>query len=474
MRKITIDENLANELGFKSLRGLKVSLSRTFGKGTYKNSEVSVDKLIVLASKKNQLSTVGRLFKRLKNDKSIAGTTDIYNKAKSIIEEIKIRQGEFTYNDCGVDDISAILFEMYKNKEITYKKLRQTVIDYKLKLPIIFNDSKESIKEFEYVNRDIYTNYNHYADGQSKYSKVNPNLERIDVIGCRWLIQQKNSETDEVLKTMNKIKADLVRSEWRPDGFIELAVGYDEDCPNLCVYHDHVLIGHYHFYPYDTNEYKENDYIDLEKKILRLFKYENIDEKYIELLHIMRSNFDKKYIMHEQEVLKNMKEKSEHWFEKGNEIFIFIQQYSNQGYTMYCYQDGTEINHYTFNNKMGTADFYLELNKFRDMLDDLEEKEWDKYGKHATWTIITLRHLALEQQRKNEEYERKSREENYNRYKNYDYSSLFNSTTTTLTPDEKEIFKKCYKKMSFEFHPDRGGKIEDMQVLNNLRDKLVG
>ncbi|MGF7184949.1 ribosomal protein S18 [Desulfitispora alkaliphila] len=46
MRKIEISNQLADQLNFKNLRGLKMSISRTFGKGTIQDNQVEVDRAI--------------------------------------------------------------------------------------------------------------------------------------------------------------------------------------------------------------------------------------------------------------------------------------------------------------------------------------------------------------------------------------------------------------------------------------------
>ena len=74
-----------------------------------------------------------------------------------------------------------------------------------------------------------------------------------------------------------------------------------------------------------------------------------------------------------------------------------------------------------------------------------------------------------EQKRKEEETKRKYSQES--KYWNYDFSGMLDSKST-FNDLEKQMLKRMYKKMAVECHPDHGGKMEDMQVLNALKDKL--
>lgn len=81
MRKIIITEEMSVELGFKSLRGLKQSISINFGKNTYnKSDEIDITKLIYIASRKGNINATQSLFKRLETSTHTISTSHIYNR----------------------------------------------------------------------------------------------------------------------------------------------------------------------------------------------------------------------------------------------------------------------------------------------------------------------------------------------------------------------------------------------------------
>ncbi len=52
MKKVTLSEELAQKIGYKSLKGLKLSISRKLGKGAYtKDLEIQIIKLVAVAAK---------------------------------------------------------------------------------------------------------------------------------------------------------------------------------------------------------------------------------------------------------------------------------------------------------------------------------------------------------------------------------------------------------------------------------------
>ncbi|NFH99487.1 DUF3102 domain-containing protein [Clostridium botulinum] len=68
----------------------------------------------------------------------------------------------------------------------------------------------------------------------------------------------------------------------------------------------------------------------------------------------------------------------------------------------------------------------------------------------------------------------KQRKANYERYKNFNYDDWLGHSTKTLSvaEEDKPIYKKMYKKLAFEFHPDKmGGDGHAMQLVNELKQQ---
>lgn len=382
----------------------------------------------------------------------------------SLIDEIETRQGSFFYNNSGDDSkVSTILFEMYENKEITYKELKQTVIDYKLDLPIILAETEQAEQEFININNDLYCNYSHYNGVDTDYSVVNLNLSYDTVINCNWAYEQGLSE-EAINAIIDEQKETLYTNK-----NVEIAIGEDDCTTYICVYLDKKLIGHYNIIHVADKNYKQNNFTEIEKWMSNLFVFENIELENLILLRELIQDLDTSNLDKAKEKFETAKKNADHWLENGDETFIFTQIYSNQGYTMTSYRGIEEFASHTFDHKFGTVDFYFELQKFNDELDERGNENWDKYGIHAGWAILNMRSKSYEEQTKRYKYEEESRKS----YDNYDYSKMFSRNSTSLNKSEQKIFNKMYKIAIMKLHPDLGGSETDMIAINNLRDKLV-
>lgn len=77
----------------------------------------------------------------------------------------------------------------------------------------------------------------------------------------------------------------------------------------------------------------------------------------------------------------------------------------------------------------------------------------------------------------NQEYKRKSEEAFRERYSKYSQSSYSSSsyqinTSSNYNEEERKLIKKFYKKLAFEFHPDRNNSKDDAMVLvNKLKEQ---
>ena len=60
--------------------------------------------------------------------------------------------------------------------------------------------------------------------------------------------------------------------------------------------------------------------------------------------------------------------------------------------------------------------------------------------------------------------------DNFNRRSNEQYSKEFKNTSYSVVVDDKEFYKKCFRILAKNFHPDNSdGSMEDMQNLNQLK-----
>lgn len=122
--------------------------------------------------------------------------------------------------------------------------------------------------------------------------------------------------------------------------------------------------------------------------------------------------------------------------------------------------------------------YYKERCNFRDRYgEDLYDCFYDVFGNIKEFK--SLQEYKKEFQKRKEEqeaYERRSREEYFERWFNShtstsDSPSNFSDEETELI---REIISAGFKKVATKYHPDRGGTDEQMKMLNNVNDKLKG
>ncbi|MBF0379242.1 MAG: hypothetical protein HQK72_17440, partial [Desulfamplus sp.] len=88
--------------------------------------------------------------------------------------------------------------------------------------------------------------------------------------------------------------------------------------------------------------------------------------------------------------------------------------------------------------------------------------------------------LKKQEEKAEQAKEKQEQQARYKQYFNQDsyqnsYQNPFISTSSsavTLSTAEATLIEKCYKAMAVQVHPDKGGSVEDMQILNSLRDKV--
>ncbi len=80
---------------------------------------------------------------------------------------------------------------------------------------------------------------------------------------------------------------------------------------------------------------------------------------------------------------------------------------------------------------------------------------------------------AKDRARQQEQFKQQTYQDTFREYE--DAGKAFISTSSsavTLSQEEAKLIDKCYKAMAVQVHPDKGGTNADMQLLNNLRDKV--
>ena len=114
--------------------------------------------------------------------------------------------------------------------------------------------------------------------------------------------------------------------------------------------------------------------------------------------------------------------------------------------------------------------------KFRDCYgEDLYDCFYDVFGNIREFKSLQEYKKEFKKRKEEQEaYERRSREEYFERW--------FNSHTSTsdspsnFSDEETEVIREIisagFKKMATKYHPDRGGTDEQMKMLNHIHDKL--
>lgn len=101
-----------------------------------------------------------------------------------------------------------------------------------------------------------------------------------------------------------------------------------------------------------------------------------------------------------------------------------------------------------------------------------EFKQSDEY---RWWTKTLKLKKKLEAERDKQKAKEKKQQEEYRRqsYQQSYSNQLFPSSAgLSLSTEEADLIKRCYREMSKAVHPDKGGTDADMAMLNSLMDRL--
>lgn len=186
MKIIVLTEELAKECNYKSLRGLKMAISRKHGKGTYntKTGEIDVVKLVSVVAKKVDAKVIENLIYSVsaknENVEVIDNNTIVFNVQKEIAKNIEtnIKVGALAnaFARREVSDQELIEKSVKKSKEKFIEKqdkLEKNIkefTDVRDKLADI-NDilaregSNLRFKQFVRIDKDLYITQNLYLTG---------------------------------------------------------------------------------------------------------------------------------------------------------------------------------------------------------------------------------------------------------------------------------------------------------------------
>ncbi|MBF0260085.1 MAG: hypothetical protein HQK62_14875, partial [Desulfamplus sp.] len=140
---------------------------------------------------------------------------------------------------------------------------------------------------------------------------------------------------------------------------------------------------------------------------------------------------------------------------------------------------------YDFDNQIKKVFPDADLDKiwklFQEKAEPIEEavfKEFKVSDEFKWWKLNQKLRKEIDRLKKQEEQAKQRQEQQANykqQFKQQTYQDTFVSTSSpaiTLSQAEATLIEKCYKAMAVQVHPDKGGSVEDMQLLNSLRDRV--
>jgi hypothetical protein len=150
---------------------------------------------------------------------------------------------------------------------------------------------------------------------------------------------------------------------------------------------------------------------------------------------------------------------------------------------------------YDFDNRIRKVFPNADLDKiwklFQEKAEQIEEavfKEFKASDEFKWWKLNQKLRKEIDRLKKAEEKAKQRQEQQANykqQFKQQTYQDTFreyeearkafistSSPAVTLSQAEATLIEKCYKAMAVQVHPDKGGSVEDMQILNSLRDRV--
>lgn len=347
----------------------------------------------------------------LLENKTIVDTEKILKKVDNLIKEIKIRTGEFytdnsTINDVKCDDRGGVLAQLYALNKITEQELIETVKTYNIDLEINFKELLNEKAKENYL-KNISNSYNHYFENENY----------IDVVDSRNLSFENTTDFSGWCE--DKSTEDFKKNYKTDKDGISILVGYDDNGDSfLCIYKDKKLMGHFRLVE-NWNPLEEDKELLNNIKALERFVHIELEELFEKWLKQYTEYFKRE--QKRQAVEAKERKKRQKYDEKKKE---FEMKYG--GKTSYKFED-----------------IYNE---------NCDIQSWEKYK---------------DNQKQYEDYEKRWKEQ----WKNFDYDNIGGFTPKSIVNvEDKPIYKKFYRTLALNFHPDKiGGDGKEMQIINELK-----
>ncbi|NFF80365.1 DUF3102 domain-containing protein [Clostridium botulinum] len=332
----------------------------------------------------------------------------IIEDTKKIIQEIEIRQGY-------IDNFEETLVARYNAKEITFNELNKVISKTKCDLPIFFKH--ELLDDYLYSSNEFYSNYEHTTYTTDKTTNERTSKTTYSILNDAMLNWKDNVTNKWYYDCEEEEEFKFNNIENKVHQIAELS---DSICTYICIYKNYKLLA----------SLTAEEYIDFENWITKLCDYDtNLNDSdksiYLKMYQKLETNMKKYYEQKNIRFAKAQakKKKYDEKFENWQKLY---QPYS-----------------------MGKYNF-----------DDI----WDDEGEIKNFKMWKEMCDFCDKQRK----------ANYKEYENFNYNDWFGNGEKTLSiaEEDKPIYKKMYKKLAFEFHPDKmGGDGHAMQLVNDLKQK---
>lgn len=399
--------------------------------------------------------------KNMNEPKITVDTEKILKKATDLIEEIKIRTGDFYtsidwVDDVNCDDRGGVLAQLYAIGEITENELIETIKAHQIELDINFKNLNDGTAIENYLNY-VSNTYNRYNIGTGKryLSIINTEMSYENVVEYAW---EENEE--ERLGYVKDSKQDTFIKD-----NITISNGYDDCIEMLCVYKDRETLAHFQI---DADNNLE--------KIRKLFKFYKIDYSYLNLAEQFINKIKADKLEDQKIYFENIKSKAKfinQQIQKNSDVYTIILQdnpYGNDGDVLYIFKKVELLGSVTLEDVLGGDKFVFELKENKNLLkllEKIEKRLWNKFKK-----IILFDNIRLFMKRKEEEEKERTWQENFRdnseEYKSYNNENMF--AATYIKEEDKLIYKKIYKTLAIAFHPDKtGGDGAEMKIINGLK-----
>lgn len=262
----------------------------------------------------------------------------------------------------------------------------------------------------DYIDRtDFYSDYEHWGDKDKYYSLFLKELKWKEIISCC-------DETDEDL-------VDYININHVDNGIYQIAEGHNSYGDRfICIYKDYKPLGTFQDGDWDNiSTLSTYDRVNVPVECLDKLKelYEQLEQQIMAYDKRSSERFSKR--QKEQEKRKKQKEKFDEAFDD------WYKNYQPYSMGKYRFSD-------IWNENGDIKNFKL----WREMTDFVNAEKRKKYDG----------------------------------WKNYDFGNLFGNNTPAIKEEDKGIYKKFYRKLAMEFHPDKcGDNGHAMQLANNLKEQ---